>query len=305
MRVTNALVVWIVIGLGLISILVFLYAEQVMSLIAPGWDGSQVELAAFLLRVTSPTTIALGLGAILTAIGNASDHYIAPPLGLAVSNAFVILITLVFAPSLGIMAPALGLLFGSVLQLAIQASALWRIGVRPVLSLTAPTGALRGIARAFVPMLAVSFLSQSVPVLERWLGSGLAEGQLSYLVYAGKLTMIPITIISTSNLVVFFVAMSRDGAARDLSALIVTLGRGARLTVFMLVMATVVLVLLGEPLVDVALQKGKVHGSGCSGYGQPFGRICPGNYPQWTVGPTDSQLPGKTSLLDSAEGRVS
>jgi putative peptidoglycan lipid II flippase len=106
-------------------------------------------------------------------------------------------------------------------------------------------------------MLIYSTLAQIVPILERWLASGAPVGQLSSLVYAMKLTSMPVTVISTSSVIVSFVGMSQDNARHNLIALRETLVRGARLTTYLLLMATIGLVFLGGPLVDMTLRRGE------------------------------------------------
>ena len=256
-RIASATITVATLVLGLVSIAIFGAAKSVVHVIAPTWDGPQLELATTLLRMTCLSTVAVGIGAILGAMGNARHRYLAPPLGLAISNATVAATTIALAPRLGIFAPAWGMVIGSVLYLLVQILGVFRTGFRFMPAFTAPESALRRIGLAMVPMVLFSTLAQTMPVVERWLGSTLPAGQLSYLSYALKLMQVPVSIISVSSSLVSFVEMSRNNAEGDVAALRQALGRGARLLTFLLLMASVAICWLARPLVDVTLHHGR------------------------------------------------
>jgi putative peptidoglycan lipid II flippase len=233
-----------------------IWAELVVHVIAPSWTGDQLATASSVLRIGMLSTIPVGLSALLTTVSSVRGQYMLQPLGVIVSNATAAVITVVGGPQLGIAAAALGLTVGSVLQLALGLGYVGRIGVRLRRSGAAPAGVLVRLSMAFLPMLAYSTSAQIVPVVERVLASELPPGQLSQLTYALKLAIIPLTVITTANGIVYFVGMSRDSVANDLAALRRTLVRGTRFTVFLLVLATAALIGLSQPIVRLSLQRG-------------------------------------------------
>ncbi len=261
-------------GIVLIAIsgLLILEAPGAIHLLAAGWSRQEVATGAQLLRITGGSLVALGLGALVACVSNARHRYLAPPLGLAASNVVVCIATLGLSHRLGIFAPAWGLLVGSWLYLAVQAAALRRTwsrdaggeaaaGDRPLQ--IAAVRSVPGVRQvqmaeflpALLPMLLFAALAQSVPVVERWLSSGLPSGQLSYLTYAGKLMMSPILVITAATNLVSFVGLSH-GNSGDMSAYRRELARGARVTSGLLLFATLTLILLRRPLVALALERG-------------------------------------------------
>lgn len=256
-RVVSATVTVAVLSLAAMILVIFLGAKQVIHLLAPSWTGMQLQTATALLRISIPSALALGVSAILAAAGNAQHRYLVPPLTQAASNATAILFTVFLGHRLGIVAPAYGLLVGSVLQMLAQVYATVRIGLRLTPALSAPDGTLREIGIALMPMVLFSFLAQSVPLLERWLASNLPQGGLSQLSYAAKLALVPIAVITTASSLVSFVAMSHASTSEDLLALREALSRGARLLGYLLAMSTVALIALARPLVDITLRRGE------------------------------------------------
>jgi putative peptidoglycan lipid II flippase len=144
---------------------------------------------------------------------------------------------------------------GSLLSLLLQILAVVRLEIgfaAPVVTIP-----FADVRRAMVPTLLFSALAQNVVIVERWLASTLPAGQISYLVYAGKLMMSPLLVITAAGGLLAFVAMSHASASGDRDALRRSFVRSARVLTLLLAMATVALVILSRPVVELALQHGR------------------------------------------------
>jgi putative peptidoglycan lipid II flippase len=233
---------------------IWMATDSVVRLLAHGWQTGQVHTAASLLRITSASLVPLGAGAVIAAVLNVRHRYLTPPLGMILMNGTVIAATLVLGGRLGIYAPAWGILAGSCVYLALQIWAVGQLGLeRGHAHVDVPLGT---VGRAMLPTLIFSFVVQNVTIVERWLASTLPAGRISYLTYAGKLMMSPLLVVTAAGGLVAFVAMSHAAAAGDEEAFWASLVRSARALTILLAAATVMLIVLRLPIVQLTLQHG-------------------------------------------------
>jgi putative peptidoglycan lipid II flippase len=89
------------------------------------------------------------------------------------------------------------------------------------------------------------------------LASTLPAGQISYLVYAAKLMMSPLLVITATGGLLAFVAMSHASARGEQEVFQASFVRSARVLIILLAMATLALLILRRPIVELALQHGR------------------------------------------------
>lgn len=116
-------------------------------------------------------------------------------------------------------------------------------GVRQVVRLVLP----RTVGIAAVQ---INFLVNTI------LASTLVAGSLAALNYAFLLILLPIGVIAQSIATVLFPTFSRLYAANDLNGLRRAFSAGFRVTLFLTVPATVGLMLLARPIIEILLQRG-------------------------------------------------
>jgi putative peptidoglycan lipid II flippase len=117
-------------------------------------------------------------------------------------------------------------------------------GVREVVTLVIP----RTVGIAAVQ---INFLVNTILV------STLAVGSLAALNYAFLLILLPIGVIAQSIATVLFPMFSRMFAAQDVAGLRNAFSTGFRVTLFLTVPATIGLMLLARPIIQVLLQRGE------------------------------------------------
>jgi putative peptidoglycan lipid II flippase len=152
---------------------------------------------------------------------------------------------------------AIGTLLGGVGQIALQWPALHRQGFRyqPVLDFKDPE--LREILRLMVPgTLGLAAVQVNVFV-NTYLATTQPEGSVSWLSYAFRLMYLPIGLFGVSIATAALPDIARQAGASDRLAVRQTVSRGLRLMLMLNVPATVGLVVLSQPIVELIYERGE------------------------------------------------
>jgi murein biosynthesis integral membrane protein MurJ len=253
--------------LGAVTVVGVLLAEPLISLAAPGFAGEQRALAVQLSRIAIPALFLLGLSTLTTAVLHAQKRFALPALGDACFRAGPVVLLLVAAAAGGLAVGtgatrgarlmALGVLFGALGKLLVDALGLRRHlrWVRPSLTLDFPP--VRTVARLAAPLLAALFLSLFVaPLVENAFASRVGVGGVSALAYARKVAE-TLTTILPYTLGLVLLPYSAEMAARDdTDALASTLAAAVRGLTFLFLPVTVGLMVLREPFVRLLFERG-------------------------------------------------
>lgn len=237
-----------------IVVLIMLLAEPLAHLIAGGLSEELLAITASLLRIMTPAVWFLAISGVVTGALFALKRFTFPAFAAAIYNLGIIVAALLLNERLGIYSLAVGVLLGSVLQLALQAPDLLRAGARLSLGLRHP--ALRRIWLLYLPILFGLLVSQVQVIIDRRLASGTGEQSLAWMRDATTLFQLPhglvavaISLAALPSLAQYFAA----GNEKDFNA---TLGRGLRTVLLLITPATVGLLLLGTPIVQLIFQRG-------------------------------------------------
>ncbi|MGH7317703.1 MAG: murein biosynthesis integral membrane protein MurJ, partial [Candidatus Rokuibacteriota bacterium] len=232
---------------------------------APGWrtDTGLFQLAVTLTRALFPYLVFVGLAALAMGALNAHHRFFTAALGPAVLNLAMIAAVVGLASRLTtpIMALAIGVLVGGLGQLLVQLPELRRLGVplRPSWEWRHP--AVMRIARRLWPAVFALAAVQITVVVNTLLASLLPAGTVSYLYYADRVMEFPLGVFGIALATAALPSMSAQAARRELPALRATLEFALRLSAFVAVPATVGLLLLGGPIVQMLFQRGEFSAS--------------------------------------------
>jgi putative peptidoglycan lipid II flippase len=259
-QVINALLivtaVLVVAGVLLAEPLVGLYAQQYED--TPG----KIDLTVRLARLTMPFLLLIAVAAAFMGMLNALKRFFLPASSPALFNVVFIAAVATLHPAFsrfGIepaLALAYGMLLGGIVQAVVQWPALrregyrhsWTLdwkdrGLREVLFLMGP-GSL-GVAAAQINLLVNTQLATS------------EDGAASALGYAFRLMYMPIGIFGVSVATAAIPDLSRHAAAGAHDEMGTTLSWGIRLMLMLSVPATIGLMVLAQPIVELIFEYGK------------------------------------------------
>lgn len=112
------------------GIFVFIFAQPLYSLIVPGFSEEQLNQTVMLARILIFAQGFFLLSYFLTAVLESLKRFLIPAIAPLFYNLGIILGTIFLARELGIMAPAVGAVFGSLLHFLVQLPLAVRLGFR-------------------------------------------------------------------------------------------------------------------------------------------------------------------------------
>lgn len=248
-------------GLGLAVLVgaLWLLSEPIAHVIAGG-PAQDTALVTQLLRFTIPSILFLNLSGVLTAALFARRKFAITAFTATVFNLTFIACMVLLESSLNAGAMALGLLAGSVAQLAMQSPGLRGVPVR--LSLNWRHPGVSGIIRLFLPVAGGLALAQiAVQVSFILAGRISAEGPAT-MRYAAQVIQFPLGMVVTAVSSAILPTLSAQAAQRDsITEFKATLASGLRLVFMLIVPASVGLWVLAEPVIATLFQRGEFTGA--------------------------------------------
>ncbi|MFC1959195.1 murein biosynthesis integral membrane protein MurJ [Chloroflexota bacterium] len=259
-QLVNMLLGMVIVILALLVLVLELLAPQVVSLIAGNAVPEIQELATNLLRITTPALMFLSVFAVLSGLLYALRRFTLPAFAGALFNASIVIVTLLFAPTLGITAMAVGWLVGAFVQMSAQLLGLRDARLRPTLRRVWAEPGVRRIVLLYIPVMFSLIIDTMVIRLVSYrLAAQVGPASISYMEFATTLIQFPHGLVATAISIAILPTLSRqavlistDGAGvyKD------TLGRGLRLAIVLIIPATIGLFVIAPALVGLLFEHG-------------------------------------------------
>jgi putative peptidoglycan lipid II flippase len=273
-RLWNRVATLIILLLTAISSLGWIYAPEIVDLLAPGFAAvpGKAALTVELTRVMIPFLLLVALAAQAMGMLNAFNIFGIPALASAFFNigsiAGGLLLGYSLAPFFGltpIAGMAYGTLVGGFLQFAVQWPSLRRCGVSyaPALSLSDP--GVRQIFRLMGPAVIGAAAVQinvfvntnfASEIIDPATGA-VANGPVSWLSYAFRFMQFPIGVFGVAIATAALPPLSRSTANPDYTEFRQTLGHSLALVFLLCIPSAVGLAVLGEPIIALIFERGK------------------------------------------------
>jgi len=217
---------------------------------------SQLSLTVQLTQLMFPFLFCVSVGALVMGILNCRGHFAMPALAPAFFNITLIVAAIAWHQALGIYVLGLGVLLGGVVQLVIQLPVLMRSGFRYRPSFFLRDPGLRRMGKLMLPAVLAGVTLQANLLINRGFASMLAPGGVSALLYAMRIIQFPLGLAPIALSTALFPQLSQlaaEGRTEDLRG---ATALGLRMVWFLLVPATVGLIVVRRPLVAVLFQYG-------------------------------------------------
>lgn len=225
--------------------------------LAVGYAPETQELAIYLTRLMLLQSFFMCLSGICQGICHVFQQFTAPAVGSLLYNIAIILLGVWLMPHIGITGFAVGVVVGSYLNFIVHVPILLRIGVKwkPVIDIHHE--GVKEFFRLAVPVvlgLSVIYLNTFVT---QYLGSLLHEGTVTALNNANRLMQLPIGIIAMSIASAFFPTLTELIAKNDIKSFKKKLVEGINVNNFILIPASIGLMVVAEPLIRALFMQGK------------------------------------------------
>ncbi len=210
----------LVLASAVLALIGITFAPAITALVAQGFDGPRRELTTTLVRILFPMTGLMVVSAWCLGILNTHRRFFLPYAAPALWNIAGIAAMVGAAAWLkgeglyGLsLALAWGTVVGSVLQVAIQLPACWRLlgGIRLRASF-APEG-VRQVITAWLPLVVGAGVAQLSGLIDTFLGSFTGTGGLASLGYAQLVQVLPISLFGVAVTAAALPDLSRDAVS--------------------------------------------------------------------------------------------
>lgn len=247
--------------LAALTVLGIVFSREIIGLMASGFaeDPAKFEITVTLTRLMFPYMFFIGLMAIAMGVLNSYKHFTAPAIAPVFLNLSLIACVFVLAPylDLPVYALAAGVLIGGVLQFAIQVPYLNRYGMLPYPSFRFRDSAIKKIFILMGPATIGIGVNQLNNFISLWFSSHLQEGAVSYLYYAGRLMELPLGVFGVAIVTAVLPSLSEHAAGKDWDGFRRSLSFAVRLVNFVMIPATVGLIILCYPIVEILFLRGE------------------------------------------------
>jgi putative peptidoglycan lipid II flippase len=260
-KLASAIANLLLLVLTAISFLAWIFAPQivrhVLFLLAPDQPVGQEVLTVHLLRTMLPSVVIFGLSGLVMGILNAHQKFWLPAIAPAMYSLGQILGVLLLPASLGISRLAIGALAGSFMHLCVQLPQL----LRQHGSYTATLGLYLADVREVLLLMGPRMLGVAVVqinfVVNTIIGLSLPEGSVSSLALAFTWMLMPQTAIAQSIAIAAMPTFSAQAALGKMDEMRHSLASSLRGVLLLAVPASVGLILLRHPLIQLLYQHGE------------------------------------------------
>ncbi len=257
---TNSMITIVTMVMTAVTLLGILAAPLIVRAIAYGFIGTpgKVELTVLLTRIMFPYIFLISLSALAMGVLNSLHKFAAPAFAPVLLNVAVIAFSFItdLFPSPEI-ALAVGIVTGGVLQLMVQIPQVVRSGwsFRPRLDFRHP--GVRRAARLMAPVTVGVGVAQINFVVGSLFASFLGDGSYTALYYSERVMELVLGGYAIAIATVILPTMSRFAAEGRIEDVRSTLNLATRMILFITVPATVGLIVLRVPIVEVLFQHGQ------------------------------------------------
>jgi putative peptidoglycan lipid II flippase len=260
-RLAATLFYMVILVLGAITALFVLLAPVIVPVFAPGFSGDILDLTVTLSQILFPILILLGATGIVVGVLNSYDRFAAFAISPFFWNVVIIAVLVLLEPAFHgnnrIYAYAIGVLVGTVVQLAIPA---WDLRNTPFRLLANVDWRMPEVRRVLLLMLPVTLslgLINFDLLLNSIVGTLVSNEAPAAIDKAFRIYMLPQGIFSVAVATVTFPTLARFAAREEWVNLRATMANGMRQILLLLIPAAAAVLVLSVPMTRLVYQRGE------------------------------------------------
>lgn len=250
---------------GMVAVL-FFFSQPIMDIFGYGFSPETKKLAVTLLQFMLPAVLLMGVAGVITALLYSRQQFVFSAFCAAAFNAGIIIMALLLQPLMGVGSLVVGVLFGALLQVILQLYPLRKMRFKPRLNLSHP--AVIKITRLYLPVAAGLVVTAIGIAIDTNLASQTGEGNLAAMRFATGLVQFPLGLVATATTTAILPTLSRyssnlispdypsPATPDSLHKYKATLALGIKMILLAILPATVGLIILRHPLIQILFQRG-------------------------------------------------
>lgn len=236
----------------LLSLVIFVFAKPVSSLITGNFLPWQIELMTWMTRAMLIAQVFFLVSNFFSAMVQSRQRFLLPALSPVVYNLGIIFSIFFLSGLLGIWAATVGVLLGALLHLLIQIPLVLKLGFHYSFSWDWQHAGVRKIIKLMLPRTLALAAGQVEATVALYLATLLSPGSLTIYYLAQKLTDLPVRLLGTSFGQAALPHLSLQLARRDIDGFRETFQRSLSQILFLALPATAIFLVLRVQLVRFA-----------------------------------------------------
>ena len=260
-RLASTLIYLVTLVLGAVTAIFVLAAPLIVPIFAPGFSGEILDLTVTLSQILFPILILLGATGMVVGVLNSYDRFAAFAISPFFWNVVIILVLVLLEPAFHgndrIYAYAIGVLVGTVVQLAIPA---WDLRNTPFRLTRDIDWHMPDVRRVLLLMLPVTLslgLINFDLLLNSIVGTLVSNEAPAAIDKAFRIYMLPQGIFSVAVATVAFPTLARFAARQEWDNLRATMSNGMRQILLLLIPAAAAILVLSVPMTRLIYQRGE------------------------------------------------
>ena len=254
-ELVNVVLNVMVVALLMISALLMVLAPWLVRIIAPGFSIEQIAITATLTRIMLISPMLLGMSGIFGSVLQSHKRFFVYALAPILYNIGIIIGALFFIGSLGITGLAWGVVLGAFFHMAVQLVAMLPLGYRYQWRFDLTHKGLQKIFSLMVPRTLGLITSQINFLVITIIGSTLAAGSIAIFNFANNIQSFPLGLFGVSFAIAVFPTLSE--LIDKKKEFIETFSQAVRQILFLVIPASVLLIVLRAQVVRVVLGSGR------------------------------------------------
>lgn len=241
----------------LLSLLTWFAAPIMAKVLAIGFDKEQFDLTVKLIKLGSPKVLFSIIAGVLAGyLQSEHRHFSSAAQGFPF-NFIYIFFLVVFSTRFGIEGLMVAALVANLSQILIHIPSLRRAGYRYRPKLDLRDHYILKVAALSAPIFVGTAINDLNTIIDRTLASRLVEGSISALNYSNKLKSLIQTVFIAAITTVIFPILAKNSSSDNRQGFLDALDYGIHLILFITIPATLVMVVLAQPIVEIAFKRGE------------------------------------------------
>lgn len=256
----NAILMMIGVFIGMIAVVIAIFARPIISRLLIGFSAEQLELAIILTRIMMIQPILLGISSVISSVLKIFKLFLSCALAPLFYNLGIIIGILVFSPLMGLKGLAFGVVLGAFLHLIIQIPALKTTEYHFQFDFHMVREKMIGLKNMIILMIprSLSIIANQIFLLGVTIVTTmLKEGSLSIFNFANDIQTLPQTVFALSFAVAAFPVLSKLNTEKKQTDFIKTSLDTLVQIFFFLIPIAIWFIVFREPIIRLLLGYGK------------------------------------------------
>ncbi|MDQ3098585.1 MAG: murein biosynthesis integral membrane protein MurJ [bacterium] len=234
---------------GIVSILSIIFVRPISTLIAIGFNDSELDLMSSLSQILFISQFVFVIGALFTSLLQSFKHFFIPAIAGVLYNVGIIIGIIIFTPFFGIYGPVYGVLLGSFLYLLIHIPLIKSIGYSFRFNFDTSQPGVRRVFKLMGPRTLAIAGDQLRTTFNLSIASSISASSVTYLNFAQQLYLVPVGLFIATMAQAALPVLSEEQALHQKDSFIKTLITSLHQVLFLTLPAAAILIILRIPVV--------------------------------------------------------